>query len=583
MGDMVSTDAHAGLILDGKYKLIEKLGEGGMGTVYLGMHQYIGKKVAVKFLHREYAANQEVLARFYREARAATEIGHRSIIEVHDMGISPQGEPYLVMEYLEGESLGAVLRRRGPLDLATACGVMEQVLLALQAAHDKGIVHRDLKPENIFFTIRPGEPPLVKLIDFGISKMARESIDTKLTQTGSLLGTPSYMSPEQARGDNEIDNRSDLYSIGVVLYQILTGRLPFEGANYNKLLIKVLTENPLPPSEANPAFPIEAEALVLRALAKAREDRFQSATEMLEALKQVSAFNTRTERLSSIGVGIRTSSLANSDLSRFIETDSGKALAAAAFDRAAGGGGQRTPNSWNGALETRTSGPPPGFPEGTTPKAWSTGQGRREGGKNATATYLVIGLAVVSILLVVVGVGYWGFYRRPTESSPTATSTLAPAVSSTSAPSAAPPTTRRQEDTVSIRVEGAPVGSKIYFDSALVNDNPFVVRREMVFLPLSVESEGYEPFRVRIPTDRDQVVKVSLKPVWRNIAGRAVESPEQQQQPSDPYANAPRPPREMAEPMGRPAAPRRPSSSGERPRGSLQKASRGTSVAEDFE
>jgi serine/threonine protein kinase len=581
MGDMVSTDQHAGLVLDGKYKLIEKLGEGGMGAVYLGMHQYIGKKVAVKFLHREYAANQEVLARFYREARAATEIGHRSIIEVHDMGISPQGEPYLVMEYLEGESLGAVLRRHGPFDLATACGVMEQVLLALQAAHDKGIVHRDLKPENIFFTIRPGEPPLVKLIDFGISKMARESIDTKLTQTGSLLGTPSYMSPEQARGDNEIDPRSDLYSIGVVLYQMLTGRLPFEGTNYNKLLIKVLTENPLPPSEANPAFPIEAEALVLRALAKAREDRFQSATEMLDALKQVSAFNTRTERLSSIGAGLKTSSLTSGDLSRFIQTDSGKALAAAAFDRAAGGIGTRTPNSWNAALETRTSGPSPGFPEATTPKAWSTGQGRHEGSKNATVTYLVIGIAAVSILSVVVGVGYWGYYRRPTKSSLIA-STVTPAVSTTVAPFAAPPTTRRQEDTVSIRVEGAPVGSKIYFDSALVNDNPFVVRREMVFLPLSVESEGYEPFRVRIPTDRDQVVKVTLKPVWRNIAGRVVESPEQQPT-SDPYGDAPRPPREIAEPVGRSSPPRRSISSGERSRGSLQKASRGTSVAEDFE
>jgi serine/threonine-protein kinase len=571
---MVSTDAHAGLILDGKYKLIEKLGEGGMGAVYLGMHQYIGKKVAVKFLHREYAANQEVLARFYREARAATEIGHRSIIEVHDMGISPQGEPYLVMEYLEGESLGAVLRRNGPLDLATSCAVMEQVLLALQAAHDKGIVHRDLKPENIFFTIRPGEPPLVKLIDFGISKITRENIDTKLTQTGSLLGTPSYMSPEQARGDTEIDNRSDLYSIGVVLYQMLTGRLPFEGANYNKLLIKVLTENPLPPSEANPAFPIEAEALLLRALAKAREDRFQSATEMLDALKQVSAFNSRTERLTSIGAGIKASSLASRDLSRFIQNDSGRALAAAAFDRAAG---TQVPKDWNaGSEDTRTAGLSPVFPESTTPKAWSTtGRGEREGSKNVTVvTYLLIGIAVVSALVLVVGVGYWGFFRRQNAPPPTV-STLSPAA--TTKPAVA---TRRPQDTVSIRIEGAPVGSKIFFDSALVSDNPFVVRKEMVFLPLSVESEGYEPFRVRISTDRDQVVKVSLKPVWRNIAGRVGQSPEL---PSNPSAhNASKTPEEPG-PIGRPVTHRHPSSSGEKSKGSLQKASRGTNVAEDFE
>jgi eukaryotic-like serine/threonine-protein kinase len=572
---MQVTDERAGLILDGKYRLVEKLGEGGMGYVYLGMHQYLGKKVAVKFLHQEYATNEELISRFYREARAAAEIGHPGIVDVLDMGVSPEGEPYLVMEYLEGESLGSMLRRDGAVDLATACGIMEQVLLALEAAHEKGIVHRDLKPENIFLNVREDTPPTIKLIDFGISKITRQSRDPRLTQTGSLLGTPSYMSPEQARGDNEIDSRSDLYSMGVVLYQMLTGALPFEGTNYNRLLIKVLTEPPLAPGQANPAFPKEAEPLVMKALAKPREERFQTALEMLEALKHISAFGSRTERLSMVALGIKRSTMATASLSRFAENDSGRALAAAVFDRvypiSPGPGTIHTPVP---IPETRTSERSPLLPVGTTPNGWSVQQPGPRANKSNLVTYLLIGVAVAVALVVVAGVGFWGVYRDQFSRSSTAAN-LAPAAAPVKAIVNAQPLSA----TVSITVEGAPSGAKLYFDGALITDNPFIVRRETVFLPLVVESEGYEPYKIRISTDRDQTIKVALRPLWRNV-GAGVETQEPAQ---EPQVNQ-RPFREVRRPEIRTSLPaKRDTLTQEKPRGRLQKASRGANVAEDFE
>ena len=212
---------YEGSVLNNKYRLIRLLGKGGMGAVYLGQHIIIGKSVAVKFLHAEFAAKKEVVKRFYREAQAAAAIGHDNIIDVLDVGISDTGEPYLVMEYLEGESLAALIQRKGVLDLSCACGIMEPVLQALFAAHSKGIVHRDLKPENIFLAHRPGGVPKIKLIDFGISKVTQAGSGEKLTQTGSVMGTPAYMSPEQARGSSDLDHRADIYSTGVILYEML--------------------------------------------------------------------------------------------------------------------------------------------------------------------------------------------------------------------------------------------------------------------------------------------------------------------------------------------------------------------------
>lgn len=206
---------YSGRTLENRYSVTKLLGKGGMGSVYLGHHVKIGKRVAVKFLHAQFTSSPELVKRFYREAQAASMVQHSNIIKVMDVGVSDSGEPFLVMEYLEGESLAEMLKRKGILDIGAACGVLEPALLALSAAHDSGIIHRDLKPENIFMVHEESGFSGVKLIDFGISKFTGPGDQSQLTQTGTLLGTPAYMAPEQVRGDKDIDRRADIYSMGV--------------------------------------------------------------------------------------------------------------------------------------------------------------------------------------------------------------------------------------------------------------------------------------------------------------------------------------------------------------------------------
>ncbi|MFO8074132.1 MAG: serine/threonine-protein kinase [Polyangia bacterium] len=270
-----------GTVLDGKYDLTRLLGEGGMGAVFEATHTLIGRRLAVKFLHPQFATSEEVIERFHREAQAAARIGHENIIDVTDMGMADDGAPYIVMEFLEGTDVRGLIEEGGAVPVKRAAHIMVQALSALQAAHEAGIIHRDLKPDNIFLTQKSTNPDYVKLLDFGISKFrALESDDVKgLTQTGTVLGTPHYMSPEQARGDQDISARSDIYAMGVILYQMLTGQLPFDAANYNALLIKILTEEPVPPEELAPDLPEDVVAVVKRAMARDPADRFEDAAE----------------------------------------------------------------------------------------------------------------------------------------------------------------------------------------------------------------------------------------------------------------------------------------------------------------
>lgn len=258
-----------------------------MGTVYLGFHVNVCRPVAVKILHSKEVDAEEV-KRFHREARAAAAIGHKGIIDIFDVGTTAWGDPYLVMEYLEGESLDSLLERLSPFDLPTACGITEKLLLSLAVAHERGIIHRDIKPGNIF-VVCDGEDskPEIKLIDFGVSKISGKDDVSHLTQAGTFLGTPAYVSPEQANGDAAIDHRVDLYSVGVVLYEMLTGELPFSGKTFNELILKIVSQPPQPPHEVNPSFPSEAEPFLEKALSKSSDDRFQSAAEMLKALREL--------------------------------------------------------------------------------------------------------------------------------------------------------------------------------------------------------------------------------------------------------------------------------------------------------
>jgi serine/threonine-protein kinase len=272
----------------GNYQIKSKLGEGGMGTVYLGEHPLIGKRVAVKVLLEELSANQQIVDRFFNEAKAVNAIGHQNIVDVVDFGTikSDTGLDivYFIMEYLDGESLAGRIKRQG-LTLQEATHVIGQSCSALAASHAKGIVHRDLKPDNIYLCPRGGDRNFVKILDFGIAKLTGDGPGGSMkTRTGLVIGTPAYMSPEQCEGKGLIDHRSDIYSLGVLMYELLTGRVPFPGDGFGEVLVAHLTKTPEAPSSLNPDIRPEIEAIVLHAIEKDKNRRFQSMEEMEQAL-----------------------------------------------------------------------------------------------------------------------------------------------------------------------------------------------------------------------------------------------------------------------------------------------------------
>ncbi|HEY0711750.1 MAG TPA: serine/threonine-protein kinase [Polyangia bacterium] len=291
-GDAPASDADplVGRILSERYRIERKLGEGGMGSVYLAEHVVIQKKVALKVLAPELARKEELAARFLQEARAASRIGQENVIDISDFGRS-DGAVFFVMEYLEGMDLGAALRTSGALGWARTRRIVLQILRALRSAHALGIIHRDLKPENVFLIEREGRPDFVKLLDFGIAKMpgdpgeGGEGAQARLTRTGMIFGTPDYMAPEQAEG-KVADHRADLYSAGCVLYHCLTGSPPFSAASFMALLTKHLLEPVEAPSRRRPdlGIPPELDALVARSLEKDRDNRWASADEFAAAV-----------------------------------------------------------------------------------------------------------------------------------------------------------------------------------------------------------------------------------------------------------------------------------------------------------
>jgi eukaryotic-like serine/threonine-protein kinase len=487
---MAEHDDYSGRVLDGRYRVERLLGRGGMGAVYDGRHAIVGKRVAIKMLHAEFAANEEVLKRFYREAQAAAAIGHKNIIDIMDVGVTPANEPYIVMEYLEGEDLESMLVRTGPLSLEAACGILEPALNALGAAHAKGIVHRDLKPANIFLCREQGGAPTVKLIDFGISKFSGAAGSTKLTQTGSLLGTPAYMSPEQARGDQSVDHRTDLYAVGVILYQMLTGSLPFVGDNYNTLLISVLTAEPRPLRQLNPRIPTDAEALVLKELSKDPAARSQSAIEMLEAFKGLAAYKERGNGLSLLGTQLHAG-VASGDIGAATDRGGGSSASRVLSQMA-----KATPGVWSGTEAKK--GPRPAL----------------VGGLVAAAVIAVA--AVVFVLLR--GSGTPVAPVAPVAAPIVAPAAPPPAAAPVPAPAAAPePAVAR---VVSIRVVGAPEGAQILFDGAAVPMNPFSVEPKEGLVKLEVRAPGYEPFATMIAPSEDREVPVSLDKISKGSHGK---------------------------------------------------------------
>ncbi len=385
----------------GTYRVLKKLGEGGMGAVYSAEHSLIGRRAAIKVLLPALSQNQEIVQRFFNEARAATAIQDPGIVQIFDFGYHSDGSAYIVMEYLEGEPLDARLKRLGRLAVPDALRILRMVASSLNAAHARGIIHRDLKPENIYLVsdreVSGGERP--KILDFGIAKLTGDTgSSTVKTHTTAIMGTPMYMSPEQCRGAGQVDLRSDIYALGCVLFHLLVGRTPFDGDGIGEIIACHLREPAPSPSAFVPDIPPEVDQLVLRCMAKSADQRFQTAGELADVIGWF------------LGQG-------------------GQPMGASMPSGRYQTPGVLTPTTLSGAAGaritgSRITGAPPGMPAAQT--AVTTGGGKR-------------GLAIgaVGVLALVVGVAFFAMAKGNGD-APTAAPAAAPAELPPSTPPPAP-------------------------------------------------------------------------------------------------------------------------------------------------
>jgi len=383
-----SPDPLVGRLVGERYLLKRRIGRGGMGTVYEARQEPLGRRVALKLLRPHLAEDASSLARFQREAEMAAQLGHPNIVQVTDFGRSADGGVFLIMELLEGQPLAAAIAAGPPFTAERVAWIAWQVLSALEAAHAAGIVHRDLKPDNVFLCDVPGVDDFVKLLDFGIAKLAERHDAQGLTATGAILGTPLYMAPEQAQG-RAVDARTDIYAVGAIAYEALTGRPPHDGPNYNAVLASVLTSDPTPLSALRPELSPVITDVVTRALSREPGSRFDSATAMRLALEPLLA-----DRLRGTPTSRRTSELGEATAPTL---PSGNALAVV---------GAPTPGPVPARAAATPAGPPERSPARGVPMT----------------TLLLVALAIVGIAAAAATTGYLVAGR---DSADTAVTTIA--------------------------------------------------------------------------------------------------------------------------------------------------------------
>lgn len=283
-------DPYIGREIEGQYRIIDKIGSGGMGAVYRAEQPSMQRFVGIKILHSKYLSRTDLVARFRREARAMSHLSHPNTAKVYVYGQLDDGSCYFVMEYLEGCNLAQAVKRQGPMDPKRAVNILVQACGALEEAHRQGIIHRDLKPENIFLSNQGGIHDFVKVLDFGLAKVTEREMKPGsliLTQEGMVFGTPEFMSPEQAKGE-KLDGRSDIYSLAMILYEVLTGKLPFDAKHPMEFVQKHVKEDPIPLNKRDPSlvFPKALEKVLTRAMEKDPNKRYATATEFSVALEQ---------------------------------------------------------------------------------------------------------------------------------------------------------------------------------------------------------------------------------------------------------------------------------------------------------
>jgi serine/threonine-protein kinase len=302
--DTNEAPVESGALVADKYRVGSTIATGGMGIIVACTDELLGRPVVLKFLKRRWCKKKEVVERFLREARSAARIRSEHVVRVYDAGKIESGIPYMVMEQLEGEDLESLRRARGPLPIEEAVDMCVQALDAIVEAHEHGIVHRDLKPSNLFLAARRGKAPIIKVLDFGISKIVSEQEPTvHITRTGSMMGSPGYMSPEQVRNMKHVDRRTDVWSLGVILYELLSGENAFTGQTIGEVFTKIREEDLPPLRKVRADAPAKLEAVLRRCLARKRDDRFESASELRQALLPFAAQPMRASRKWHLPIG----------------------------------------------------------------------------------------------------------------------------------------------------------------------------------------------------------------------------------------------------------------------------------------
>ncbi len=489
-------DTLVGSVIDGRYRIDGKIGEGGIGAVYQGEHVVVGNRVAIKVLHPEYSRDEDVIRRLAIEARIAGTLGHRNIVQVYDFAAMEDGTHYIVMELLDGETLAQYLLREGPVDAKFIVPVAMQILEALGAAHARSVVHRDLKPDNVFLTRSADAAALVKILDFGISKIRSPgSDDFHLTKTGTVLGTPYFMSPEQATGKKDVDQRTDIYALGVILYFALTGTYPFKGDTYNELIVNIFSEEPPPPRAVRPDIPEAVERVILKAMAKQRDGRFADAAEFSRTLQTLLA----DPALKDVFGGMTSSALIRSAHRRSLAsqppptpmtwTAKGKTSRGSAATTEPGPRKRRAPWIALGLLLAAAGGV-------------TAFLAAREGGDDTSDGRVDVAAAAVQDA---------GAEPESIPADPIDVAAALPAREAHEAaerPDAAPPT---QPEVVVVRVSATPDTAGIKIDGADV-PNPFERRcaRDGPDLRVEVAARGFETVVRFVPCDADKQVAVEL-------------------------------------------------------------------------
>jgi serine/threonine-protein kinase len=464
-----------GKTIGGKYEILSLLGEGGMGAVYKARHKDVHRTVAIKLLHPQFSQNGEMLTRFEREARATGEIGHDNIIEIYDLGTDADtGSAYLVMEMLKGHELSDVLSKYGRMGIGETIDVMVQTLSALASSHELGIIHRDLKPDNIYLTEVAGRTNWVKILDFGIAKFQTPEDGHKLTQTGQMMGTPYYMAPEQIQGDPQMDHRLDIYACGVILYEMLTGRVPFEAPNIPAMVLAILQDTPPTPHELDPNIPIELSDVVVKAMTRDKNLRYQSAAELAQA---IAPFGTGTVSV--------TQQLQHSE-----------ELARTALGRLG--------TDWNMT--------PPPMNDSQIRGETATGMEWTQTGNAVAPPKRGLGAAVAIVVVLVLagglGAGYF-FGLKPyfdAKNAPTVPATQPPVQGTTPSEAAVPAVEAPPgAEMIKIRLSVEPAEAAIYLDGAKLPANPYVgsfVKSDGSHL-VEAKADGHDDYLEWVKFDSD--------------------------------------------------------------------------------